>query len=35
MKKGQKKRVWTKEEKLKIIKRYTNEHLSARELGRI
>ena len=35
MKKGQKKRIWTKEEKLKIIKRYTNEHLSARELGRI
>jgi len=35
MKKGQKKRIWTKEEKLKIIKRYSEEHLSARELGRI
>lgn len=35
MKKGQKKRIWTKEDKLKIIKRYTEEHLSARELGRI
>ena len=27
MKKGQKKRVWTKEDKLKIIKRYSEEHL--------
>ena len=35
MKKGQKKRIWAKEDKLKIIKRYTEEHLSARELGRI
>ncbi|MBE6706251.1 MAG: transposase [Ruminococcaceae bacterium] len=35
MKKGQKKRIWTKEEKLKIIKRYSEEHLSARELGKI
>ncbi len=35
MKKGQKKRVWTKEDKLKIIKRYSEEHLSARDLGRI
>lgn len=35
MKKGQKKRIWTKEDKLKIIKRYSEEHLSARELGRI
>ena len=35
MKKGQKKRIWTKEEKLKITKRYSEEHLSARELGRI
>ncbi len=35
MKKGQKKRIWKKEEKLKIIKRYREEHLSARELGRI
>ena len=35
MKKGQKKRIWTKEDKLKIIKRYTEEHLSARVLGRI
>ena len=35
-KKGRKKkRVWTKEDKLKIIKRYSEEHLSARELGRI
>ena len=34
MKKGQKKRIWTKEDKLKIIKRYSEEHLSARELGR-
>ena len=35
MKKGQKKRIWTKEDKLEIIKRYAEEHLSARELGRI
>ena len=35
MKKGQRKRIWTKEDKLKIIKRYSEEHLSARELGRI
>lgn len=35
MKRGQKKRVWTKEDKLKIIKRYSEEHISARELGRI
>jgi transposase-like protein len=35
MKKGQRKRIWTKEDKLKIIKRYLEEHLSARELGRI
>ena len=34
MKKGQKKRVWTKEDKLKILKRYSQEQLSARELGR-
>ena len=35
MKKGQQRRTWTKEEKLKIIKRYTDEHISARELGKI
>ena len=35
MKKGQKKRIWAKEDKLKIIKRYSEEDLSARELGRI
>ena len=35
MKKGQKKRIWTKEDKLKIIKRYSEENISARELGRI
>ena len=35
MKKGQRKRIWTKEDKLKIIKRYSEEDLSARELGRI
>ena len=33
--KGQKKREWTNEYKLKIIKRYSEEHLSARELGEI
>ena len=32
IKKGQKKRIWTKEEKLKIIRRYSEEHLSAREV---
>jgi len=35
MKKGQKKRIWTKEDKLKMIKRYSEEHFSARELGKI
>ena len=35
MKKGQKKRIWTKEDKLKIVKRYSTEHISAKELGRI
>lgn len=35
MKKGQKKRKWTKEDKLKIVKRYSTEHISAKELGRI
>lgn len=34
MKKGQKKRIWTKEDKLNIIKRYSEERLSERELGR-
>ena len=35
MKKGQQRRCWTKEEKLEIIKRYTDEHISSRELGKI
>ena len=33
MKKEKKNRVWTKEDKLKTIKRYTEKHLSVRELG--
>jgi len=33
LKKGQKKRIWTKEQKLAIIKRYYEEHLSAGSLA--
>ena len=32
MKKGQKKRVWTKEQKLEIIGKHLNEHISVRTL---
>ena len=32
MKKGQKKRVWTKEQKLEIIGKHLNEHVSVRTL---
>ena len=32
MKKGQKKRVWTKEQKLEIICKHLNEHISVRTL---
>ena len=32
MKKGQKKRIWTKEEKLEIIGKHLNEHVSVRTL---
>ena len=32
MKKGQKKRIWTKEQKLEIIGKYLNEHVSVRAL---
>ena len=34
MKKGQKKRVWTKEQKLEIISKHLNEHISAGALGK-
>ena len=33
LKKGQKKRIWTKEQKLAIIKRYYEEHISAGSLA--
>jgi len=32
MKKGQKKRIWTKEQKLEIIGKHLNEHISVRRL---
>ena len=32
MKKGQKKRVWTKEQKLEIIHKHLNEHVSVKKL---
>ena len=32
MKKGQKKRIWTKEQKLEIIGKHLNEHISVRTL---
>lgn len=32
MKKGQKKRIWTKEQKLEIIGKHLNEHVSVRTL---
>lgn len=32
MKKGQKKRIWTKEQKLEIIGKHLNEHISLRTL---
>ena len=34
MKKGQKKRAWTKEQKLEIIGKYLNEHISAGALSK-
>lgn len=34
LKKGQKKQIWTKEQKLTIIKRYYEEHLSAGSLAK-
>lgn len=34
MKKGQKKRVWTKEQKLEIIGKHLNEHISACTLSK-
>ena len=34
MKKGQKKRVWTKEQKLEIIGKHLNEHISAGTLSK-
>ena len=34
MKKGQKKRIWPKEQKLAIIKKYYEEHLSAGSLAK-
>ena len=32
MKKGQKKRIWTKEQKLEIINKHLKEHVSVRSL---
>ena len=32
MKKGQKRRIWTKEQKLEIIGKHSNEHISVRTL---
>ena len=34
MKKGQKKRIWTKEQKLEIIHKHINEHISAGSLSK-
>ncbi len=34
MKKGQKKRIWTKEQKLEIIDKHLKEHISVRALER-
>ncbi|MBQ6999184.1 MAG: transposase [Clostridia bacterium] len=34
MKKGQKRRIWTKEQKFEIIEKYLNEHISVRTLER-
>lgn len=34
MKKGQKKRIWTPEQKLEIVKKHLDEHLSVRSLER-
>ena len=34
LKKGQTKRIWTKEQKLAIIKRYYEEHISAGSLAK-
>lgn len=33
MKKGQKKRVWTKEQKLEIVNKHLNEHISVKALA--
>ena len=33
MRKGQTKRVWTKEQKLEIVHKHLNEHISIRKLG--
>ena len=35
MKKGQKKRVWTKEQKLEIVGKHLNEHISVRTLEKL
>ncbi len=35
MKKGQHKRIWTKEQKLEIIKQHLEDHISVRELEKI
>lgn len=34
MKKGQKKRIWTKEQKLEIIEKHLKEHISVRTIGK-
>ena len=34
MKKGQRKRVWTKEQKLEIVHKHLDEHISIKKLGK-
>ena len=33
MKKGQKKRVWTRDQKLEIVRKHLDEHISVKKLG--
>ncbi|MBO5323280.1 MAG: transposase, partial [Oscillospiraceae bacterium] len=34
MRKGQRKRVWTKEQKLEIVHKHLDEHISIKKLGK-
>ncbi|MBR5805448.1 MAG: transposase [Oscillospiraceae bacterium] len=34
MKKGQHRRKWSKEQKLEIVRKHLNEHISIKQLGR-